>query len=400
MKVQTRSVSEIADQIRGVTYGKQDATKENRAGYLPVLRAGNITEDGLTYDDLVYVPSGKISDKQRIRKNDIVIAASSGSLDVVGKAARALNEFDGGFGAFCKVLRPRKEVNATYFFHYFKTPEYRKIISSLAAGANINNLRNGDLDDLQIPLPPLDEQKRIAAILDAAEALHAKRRQSIAQLDALIQSTFLDLFGDPAENSKRWPLQTIGSLASKFSDGPFGSNLKSAHYTDSGVRVVRLQNIGIGEFVDDDSAFISEDHFSSLAKHECVSGDILIGTLGDPNLRACIQPSWLPKALNKADCVQFRANPELVTSEYVCALLNNPSTENLAQSLMLGQTRIRISMGRLRGLRVPLPPLPLQQKFAVIVESIERQKAAQRAHLAELDTLFAALQHRAFRGEL
>jgi type I restriction enzyme S subunit len=252
----------------------------------------------------------------------------------------------------------------------------------------------------QIPLPPLAEQKRIAAILDAADALRTKRRESLAQLDALLQSTFLTLFGDPAQNPKQWPLHTVGSLASKFSDGPFGSNLKSAHYTETGVRVVRLQNIGVGEFVDKDTAFVSTKHFAGLKKHECLPGDILIGTLGDPNLRACVQPEWLKIALNKADCVQLRPNPKIATASFVCALLNQPSTERLAHSLMQGQTRVRISMGRLRNLEVPLPPLPLQQKFAAIVESIERQKAAQRAHLAELDALFAALQHRAFRGEL
>jgi len=230
--------------------------------------------------------------------------------------------------------------------------------------------------------------------------LRAKRREALAQLAALIQSTFLTLFGDPASNPKRWPSQTVGSLASKFSDGPFGSNLKSSHYTESGVRVVRLQNIGVGKFVDKDKAFISERHFAVLRKHECLPGDVLIGTLGDPNLRACVQPTWLKQALNKADCVQFRPNSKLADAQYVCALLNNPATEVMAQSLMMGQTRVRISMGRLRGLEVPLPPLPLQRRFAAIVESIERQKAAQCAHLAELDSLFAALQHRAFRGEL
>jgi len=208
------------------------------------------------------------------------------------------------------------------------------------------------------------------------------------------------MFGDPATNPKRFPIRLVGELASKFSDGPFGSNLKSEHYTDAGIRVIRLQNIGIGEFMNNDEAFISESHFARLKKHECLPGDVLIGTLGNPNLRACIQPKWLQIALNKADCVQLRPDTSIANGEYICALLNQPATERMAQDLILGQTRLRISMGRLRGLALPLPPLRLQNVFAQRINAISRLKAACQTSLAELDAIFASLQQSAFRGEL
>jgi type I restriction enzyme S subunit len=331
--------------------------------------------------------AGYVNDPEKICK-------SKPPVIVFGDHTKAIKYVDFHFAMGAdgtKVLAPKVGGHAKYLFYALRTLH----IPDAGYSRHYKFLK-----ETTIPLPPLAEQKRIAAILDAADALRAKRRETLAQLDALLQSTFLTLFGDPAENPKKWPLHTVGSLACKFSDGPFGSNLKSAHYTETGVRVIRLQNIGIGEFVNKDTAFISTKHFSVLKKHECLPGDVLIGTLGDPNLRACIQPEWLRAALNKADCVQLRPDSKVSTAAFVCALLNQPSTERLAQSLMQGQTRVRISMGRLRNLEVPIPPLPLQQKFAAIVESIERQKSAQRAHLAELDALFAALQHRAFRGEL
>ena len=205
-------VGDLSDQIRGVTYGKEDASKSSADGYLPVLRAGNITDYGLVYNDLVYVPAGKVSAKQKLRTGDIVVAASSGSLDVVGKTAPVLCDFDGGFGAFCKVLRPNARAEPKYFAQFFKTPRYRKTISALAAGANINNLRNEHLDELLVPVPPLPEQRRIAAILDQADALRAKRREALAQLDSLTQSIFIEMFGDPASNSKIWPRFTLNEL--------------------------------------------------------------------------------------------------------------------------------------------------------------------------------------------
>lgn len=152
--------------------------------------------------------------------------------------------------------------------------------------------------------------------------------------------------------------------------------------------------------MDDDRAFISEDHFADLKKHECVPGDILIGTLGVPNVRACIQPDWLAVALNKADCVQLRADRCIADAAYVCALLNQPTTERMAQELIVGQTRLRISMGRLRGLKVPCPPVSLQREFARRVAAVENLKTAHRTSLTKMDALFAALQHRAFRGDL
>lgn len=400
MSVPMARLGDVSEQVRGVTYGKEDASDTSKPGFLPVLRAGNITDEGLVFNNLVFVPAERISGKQRVRRHDVLVVASSGSLDVVGKAAPALADFNGGFGAFCKVLRPNSKVDPAYLAQFLKTPEYRRRASALAAGININNLRNEHLDEMPLPLPPLPEQRRIAEILDQAEALRTKRRVGLAHFARLSEALFVGRFGDPAANPKQWPTTTVGQLATRFSDGPFGSNLKSSHYTDAGVRVIRLQNIGVGEFLDHDRAFISEAHFEKLKKHECRPGDVLVGTLGDPNLRACIQPEWLKSALNKADCVQLRCDERVSTAVYVCALLNHPSTERMAHDLILGQTRLRVSMGRLRGLRVPLPPLGFQQEFAREVAALRQLESKQSASLTSLDRLFASLQQRAFRGEL
>jgi type I restriction enzyme, S subunit len=299
------------------------------------------------------------------------------------------------------VLRPREgRLDARYLLHFLRQQ------SVLTAGRARMTGSGGQrrvpaqfLADLRLPLPPIEEQRRIAAVLDAADALRAKRRQALAKLDTLTQAIFLDMFGDPRSGSS-YPRRSLGEISVKFSDGPFGSNLKSVHYISNGVRVIRLQNIGAGKFVDDDRAFVSADHFSALRKHECRPGDILIGTLGDPNLRACIQPPWLEQALNKADCVQMRVDPSLATPEWACALLNFPGTEALAHSLVKGQTRARISMGRLRDLEVPVPPIDDQLRFASAASGVRRGVDLQQVASARMDALFLALQQRAFSGEL
>ncbi len=295
-----------------------------------------------------------------------------------------------------------RDVHCPYVVRYLKSPRALAEYPRLGKGS-IERRRSISLErlgTLEIPLPPLSEQLRVAETLDLAEALRAKRRAALAQLDTLTQSIFLDMFGDPATNPKGWPTQSVGSVASRFSDGPFGSNLKTEHYTESGIRVIRLQNIGVGAFIGDDKAFVSAAHFARLQKHECRPGDVLVATMGDPNLRACIQPDWLPCALNKADCVQLRPDQKVANAAYLSGLINQPTTELMAQELMRGQTRVRISMGRLRGLKIPVPPLSLQHEFAARLTSVERLRNREEAALAELDALFASLQHRAFNGEL
>ena len=309
-------------------------------------------------------------------------------------------EFSGVCSTDIIPILPKDGVLRDYLFYFLRTPDTVNLATSRCSGANLPRLSPKQLASFQIPLPPLAEQKRIAAILDAADALRAKRREALAQLDTLIQFIFIEMFGDPVTNPMGWSPTLLSAISEELRDGPFGSNLKSSHYVERGVRVIRLQNIGVGEIRNDDLAFISEEHFASLPRNHCQPGDVIIATMGDPNLRACIVPLALARALNKADCILMRVDMTKVDAIYVCWLLNNPRMVSMALQLVRGQTRGRISLGRLKELQIHLPPIELQLRFAAIVKSVEQQKASQRAHLAELDTLFASLQSRAFRGDL
>jgi len=195
-------------------------------------------------------------------------------------------------------------------------------------------------------------------------------------------------------------MKTIREVAERISDGPFGSNLKTEHYVTSGVRVIRLQNIGVGEFLDDDKVFISLDHYSKIRKHTCLPEDVIVGTLGDPNLRACILPHHVEIAVNKADCIQVRPNKNIVTAEYLCYLLNTPQMLTLASSYFHGETRTRISMSQVASLRIPIPPISVQKRYAQIVVSSDRVSASQQQSTQEINELFHSLMKKAFRGEL
>jgi type I restriction enzyme S subunit len=387
----------LGDVAESVDYGVTASAVDREVGP-KFLRITDLQNGGVCWDSVPWCECGeRDAAEARLRPGDIVFARTGAT---TGKSY-LIRECPSNTVFASYLIRVRLGSNAEPRFvsHFFQTQAYWAQVAKSARGAAQPGVNATKLKQLKIPLPSLHEQRRIAGILDSACVLQAKRRALNARFTELASSMFFALFGDPALNPMRYPCRPLGELAAKFSDGPFGSNLKTSHYTATGVRVVRLQNIGVGEFLDEDAAFVSEEHFGRLSKHECRPGDVLIGTLGDPNLRACIQPESLPIALNKADCVQLRPNKTIANASYVCALLNQPSVERMAHGLILGQTRLRISMGRLRGLIVPVPPLEQQQEFARRLEAAERHKVLLQSTLTKCDELIASLQGRSFRGE-
>lgn len=163
------SLLDAAELVRGVSYKREEARSKPAQGLVPIVRATNIQDGHLVLDDLVYVPSSRVSEQQRIRRGDIVFAMSSGSRDVVGKAALALTDVGAGFGAFCGVLRARPGTRADWLAHYMRSPLYRRAIDRVATGTNINNLSKSTLAAIDVPSMSEREQAEISTVLTSAE---------------------------------------------------------------------------------------------------------------------------------------------------------------------------------------------------------------------------------------
>jgi len=395
MRFNVVRAGDIAEQIRGVSYGKNDAISSSRAGYLPVLRAGNITDEGLIFNDLVFVPEGKVSEKQKIQKGDVVFAASSGSLDVVGKAAPALVDYVGGFGAFCKVMRPNpKQVDHAYFANFFKTTEYRRKISTLAAGANINNLRNEHLDDMLIPLPPLPEQRRIAAILDQADVLIAKRREALAQLDSLTQSIFVEMFGDAQTIFNKWQTKKLGEILDFLTSGSRGW---AEYYSDCGALFLRIQNVCRDELRLEDVAFVNAPDSAEAKRTKVQEGDVLLSITADLG-RTAVIPAGLGEAHINQHLSILRTSK--VMPRYLSAFLTSPAGQREIHGRDKHGVKAGLNFEDIRSFRLPIPPEPLQCEFVQRANFVIKQKITHQLSLAEIECLFTSLQHRAFRGEL
>ena len=363
-----------------------------------IIRISDIQDNFVTTGKSVRTPFYPVFESFRINKGDILIAMSGATTGKFGIYDSDEIAFQNQRVGLFKI-NDNNILNSLYLFQALKLVKPQ--IEKKAYGGGQPNISAANIGELKIPLPSISDQLHVASLLSKAENLITLRKQSIALLDEFLKSTFLEMFGDPGFNKKRWNKLTLKELSLRFSDGPFGSNLKTEHYSDSGIQVIRLQNIGINKFVEKDVSYVTEPHYEKvLKKYSCFPDDVVIATMGSPNVRACIIPKHVKMAINKADCVLFRVNPKLANQYYISHLLNQDGFLSLATSYIHGQTRARISSGQLAIISIPVPPLELQTQFAQIVEKTEALKAYYQSSLQELENLYDSLSQRTFKGEL
>lgn len=287
-------------------------------------------------------------------------------------------------------------IDCEYLYWVLGMIDYDRFVDRAAKGKTLNKAK---LRVIPIQLPPLSEQKRIAEILDAADALRTKRRESFALLDTFLQSTFLDMFGDPVINPKRWKTAELHNHSSKVGSGATPKGGDDSYKTE-GIALIRSLNVRDGEFRWKNLARIDDAQGSKLSNVIVEENDVLLNITGASVARVCRAPrEVLPARVNQHVCI-IRTTTAVEPRFLERLLLASSMKSKLLGIGETGATREAITKAQVLALQIPIPPLDLQRHFSSIVECIERQKALYRAHLSELDTLFASLQQRAFNGEL
>lgn len=287
------------------------------------------------------------------------------------------------------------EIDLNFLSYYLSHRGLNDVIS----GSAQPQITRQNLNKVKVPLPPLEEQKKIAAILDAADDYRQKTKALIEKYDHLTQSLFLDMFGD-STNTERTELANTVTDKGHFVDGPFGSNLKVSDQTEKGIRLIQVNNIGVRVFRDKTSRFTSVEKYETLRKHEVIPGDLVVAKMGEPLGRCCILPNHISKALVVADCMRIRVSSPHFISKYVMFFLNSYDAKQQIKNLSRGSTRVRINLSMLRKLKIPKPTLSSQNQFAERVAQIEQQKQQAEASLVKAEELFSSLLQRAFKGEL
>lgn len=367
---------------------KSSQFKRHRCG-LPIIRIQNVGTDDAAF---VYWDDG-YKDRFVVSNGDLLLTLSGSFRLAEWKGSDAL------LNQRIVMLKPSDDLDRRFFLQFMQTQLKR--IEGMGKHALVNNVSIADIKNLQIPLPPLSEQKRIAGILDAADALRAKRREALAQLDTLLQSTFLDMFGDPVTNPMGWEVLNGDKV---FASLTYGTSRKSSKIPSLGaLPVLRIPNV-IGGQIDWANLQYLAPTIDEMQKIILERNDLLfVRTNGNPDyIGRCARFDGSCDAVFASYLIRGRISQSAeLESEFIKNLIELPDFRHkVRREAKTTAGNFNLNTTSIRKLQFIHPPLSLQRHFAAIVESVEKQKVRMRAHLAELDTLFASLQSRAFNGEL
>lgn len=379
-------LGDVIEQIRGVSYKPSDLKDTLNDNSVILLRANNIQDGKIVLDDVLYVSKSKVNASQYLRRGDILVCTSSGSKELVGKAASVDEDLPAVFGAFCKVVRPKIEC-CKYVGHFFQSPYYRNYISAASAGANINNLRNEHIADLHIPLPPLDKQRKIAAVLDKVSSLIVKRKQQLDKLDELVKSRFIEMFGDPQSNPHGYQYAKLSDIATYFN----GLTYKPENVAEEGTIVLRSSNIQNSQLDFADTVRVN----CAIKKRLMVKeNDILMCSRnGSAKLVGKVA---LIKGIQEP--TSFGAFMMIIRSQYFGYLMTYFQMDAFRQQIKTGATTTinQITGRMLDDVTIPLPPMALVEQFTAFVAQTDKSKLAIQKSLEKLEILKKALMQKYF----
>jgi type I restriction enzyme S subunit len=318
-----------------------------------------------------------------------------------GKIAHARIGKQLGFGSteFHVVRAVDTKLDDRYLYHFLRQPIVREDGERRMTGSGgQKRVPKTFIEELDIPLPPLPEQRRIAAVLDKAETLRVKRREAITKLEQLLQSVFLEMFGD--STTATTSVAELAPSAGAIRTGPFGSQLLHSEFVDHGIAVLGIDNAVSNTFTWAKPRFITAEKYAQLARYRVNPGDVLITIMGTCG-RCAVVPDDVPIAINTKHlcCISLdrtRCEPEFLHSYF----LLHPVARNYLESRAKGAIMEGLNMGIIKELPVALPSIEEQRRFVAIKTSLERQRAQAVSQENRSDELFAALQQTAFAGTL
>jgi type I restriction enzyme S subunit len=388
--------------VGGYAFKSEDFSENGH----PVVRISDITNGTVQIAKAAKIENYRIGKglNYKIHKGDILIAMSGATTGKIGQVPDNINceiyqnQRVGNF----KIIDSAK-LDKKFLRYIILSPSYQREIHKTMAGAAQPNISSSQLESFEIPLPPLDEQKRIAEVLDCADALREKRRLALNKLDQLLQSVFLEMFGDPVKNPKGWEIVQISSFVSSFQGGKSLLSESSEHF-EVKHRILKVSAVTEMIYKPEQSKPVPSDYLPP-SEHFVRVGDLLFSRANTTELVGAVAYVWgTPNNLLLPDKLWrfVWKNEETVSPLYVWGVFTNKDFKNELGKLGTGTSGSmkNISQGKLMNLKIPFPPLELQNKFAEVVKKIESLKAKKQNALASAENLFQSLQQKAFQGEL
>ncbi len=349
-------------------------------------------EDLRHNDNLKYCIPNKKS--VHVNKDDLIIAWDGANAGTIGVG------LEGVIGSTLARLELKNNKVNPYYAARFLQSKFQYLRDN-CTGATIPHISKTVLENLSIPLPPLETQKKIVEVLDKAQRLIDARKEQIRLMDELIQSVFYEMFGDPVTNPKGWENQRLDSICTKIGSGATPRGGKSS-YKAEGISLIRSMNVHNGAFKYDELAFIDNTQAKKLNNVIVEQSDVLLNITGASVARSCIVPEKiLPARVNQHVSI-IRVNKEKANSRYINNLFISSSFQKMLMKIAIsgGATREAITKEQLNELYIPIPNIRLQNDFDIFVQKTEANKNLLLEALIDLETNYYSLLQKSFRGEL
>lgn len=337
--------------------------------------------------------------RQLVKSGDVLVSTVRPNLNAV---AMVPDRLDGAIAStgFC-VLRPNpKLVSNAYLFHWVRAEPFISAMVRRATGASYPAVSDRIVAETTIPLPPLEEQRRIAAILDKANALRQKRRLALQRLDALTQSLFLDMFGDPVANPKRWPSASLGALVAS---GPQNGLYKPAEAYGEGTPILRIDAFYDGEVTDFTKLKRLQLAPAEVDLYRLHENDIVVNRVNSMEFlgKSALIAGQQEDTVFESNMMRFSVDRDHVEPRYLIAFLQSSFIKGqILQRSKNAVNQSSINQDDVQSFLIRVPPIAIQREFASRITRAKRCVKECLQTSDHLDALFASLQHRAFRGEL
>ena len=381
-------MGEICDVLNGYAFKSDDYRSFGHR----VIRITNVQKGKIVDEDPKFYDTSQSLEKYELYNGDLLISLT-GNVGRVGILDQELLPAYLNQRVGCIRIKEGAGIVKPYLFHFCNQDAFETLCITSSNGVAQKNLSTEWLKTVEIPLPPIDTQRKIAAILDKAQELIDLRKAQIEKLDDFLRSVFLDMFGDPVTNPKGWVIKRLCELCD-VRDGTHDS----PSYVENGYPLITSKNIN-GDKIDFSTAnLISEKDFMLIQQRSKVDfGDILmpmIGTIGHP----VIVNTRVLFAIKNVALIKF-ANNSIVNNTYIRDLFRSHYFIHLIKDKNRGGTQKFIALGDIRSFFIPVPAQLLQCQYSSIVEKTEQQKALMQQSLTEMENNFSSLMQRAFRGE-
>jgi type I restriction enzyme S subunit len=381
------------------------ACGETAEGGVFQIRMNNITKDGVVdLTKIRRIPRSKCSlESFQLRTGDVLFNATN-SPELVGKSAvfEDCGEPTVFSNHFLRLRSDEKKLDSRFLARWLQLQFQSKVFRNMCRQwVNQATVGRDALLALKLPLPPVDEQRQIAAVLDQAEALRVKRCEALNCLEELPQAIFIEVFGEPSSNPKGWPeelyLNDVADIHSGITIGrkTTGKNthpvpyLAVANVQDKRLDLSRVKTVEATE--------------DEIERYHLQVDDLLLTEGGDPDKlgRGALWKEEIVDCIHQNHIFRVRLKSDYILPTFLSWIIGSSRGKRYFLRSAKQTTGIAsINMTQLRRFPIFVPSIDLQRQFAQRVEAVDRMKASYGAHLTELDTLFASLQYRAFRGEL